>query len=131
MEGPTVIELCRDINLGADPVPLTISAGKEVTIDFKGFTVTGIANYSKGLFVNLGTLTLKDSSGKKGGIDCAGKSSGCGVINGDKDLNGATGNLGKLTLENIKITSAEPASIIRPEALRRSTAANSPGELAL
>ena len=106
MEGPTVLELCRDINLGADPVPLTISAGKEVTIDFKGFTVTGIANYSKGLFVNLGTLTLKDSSGKKGGIDCAGKSSGCGVINGDKDLNGATGNLGKLTLENIKITSA-------------------------
>ena len=54
----------------------------------------------------MGTLTLKDSSGKKGGIDCAGKSSGCGVINGDKDLNGATGNLGKLTLENIKITSA-------------------------
>ena len=102
MEAPAVIELLGDIDLGADIVTMTISAGKNVTIDFKGFTITGAADSSKGLFVNLGVLTLKDSSGQKGGINCTGKTTGYGVINGDKKL----GQTGTLILENIKIVSA-------------------------
>ena len=106
MEAPAVIELLGDIDLGADTVTMTILAGKNVTIDFKGFTITGAADYSEGLFVNLGALTLKDSSGQKGGINCTGKTTGYGVINGDKKLTDLTGQTGTLILENIKIVSA-------------------------
>ena len=106
MDAPAVIELLGDIDLGADTVTMTILAGKDVAIDFKGFTITGAADYSKGLFVNLGALTLKDSSGQKGGINCTGKTTGYGVINGDKELTDLTGQTGTLILENIKIVSA-------------------------